>query len=258
MLDDKMNNNFLVNFNTIYYEKIKIFWFFYNKTLFKLYLDKNSNKSSIKNFYFYSFSYNIYILNHFDENKVNKFDNKKNLNKINKMIFFSLFKLFFIKHWNIEFIFIILNIFLKSVLKKNYENLIKWIHTIIKVIPINQLKFFQNFFFILFEFKFKNFLNLSNIFENYLKKLITYLSRIYKHCQYIKYFFFFVFKLNKKSNKMTKLYLYGYWILKNVKNLIIRKQKIFFEIKKINNIQILYSTSKLTNQKYIIIKRIFI
>ena len=57
---------------------------------------------------------------------------------------------------------------------------------------------------------------------------------------------------------MTKLYLYGYWILKNVKNLIIRKQKIFFEIKKINNIQILYSTSKLTNQKYIIIKRIFI
>jgi hypothetical protein len=256
MLIIKKNNKFFVNLEVINYEKMAMFWFFFKKIIFKIYFKKKSYKISVKKFFLYFFSYNIFILVLFHENSAIKYNNNKIFYKIKKSLLFSVFRLFLINFWNIEFIIIILNIFIKNKKKKeNFknQNLSHSIKLFIKFTPLNQIKIFQLFF--NFLFKLQNFIDIFILFKDFFKNLINHLCKIYSYDQYIKYFFSYIFNLFKTTNKEKNFCLYSLIFLKNIKNLLLKKNKNFIQFKRITNIMILYPNLKFLNNKYTIITR---
>nr|UXY87577.1 hypothetical protein CcurKRNrm1_p047 [Cryptomonas curvata] len=263
ILTMKKKNKFFVNLEMTNYEKTAMFWFFFIKAMFKIYLDKKYNKNSLKNFYIYLFYYNIHILVIFNKNNAIEFNQNKKFFKIDKMVLFSSFKLFLINYWNIEFVNMILNTFAKIKTKKRIgfskKNLVdEFLNNLnkifIKITPLNQLKLFQ--LFVCFLFEYENSVTIFIIFKHFLKKLMKYLTKIYLYNQYTKYLFSLIFKVLKKTNYTRKFNLYNCTFLKIVKILIPKKNKSLFQFKKITNVIILCPNFKFLDQKYNIITRV--
>nr|UXY88076.1 hypothetical protein Cry52Nrm1_p052 [Cryptomonas curvata] len=256
---------FFINFEKFNYEKTAMFWFFLQKLCLVIFIEKNYNEKNLKNFFVYSFSYNISILLAFKGNITTDIKNKKKFNKNNLMVLFSTFKLFLVKYWNIELITIVFSIFFKKItsnqniffLKDNNkkEKIFKWIALFIKTTPVNQIKIFQICINFLFKCQRKYCFIFSIMGEKFLKNLIVYLSKNYTDCEYSRYLFYITIKSIESIRRLKKIYTYKYTILKNVKKLIKKKKKSISIVSKIKFICIIWEKCRKQKKKYNLLNR---
>jgi hypothetical protein len=253
----KNKKHFEENFKKNNFEKIFTIYYLFEKKNINRYFGRFSTNFNFYVFFFSFFLYNI-IISKIIENRQTGVLKTLKTKQIDNMTFFLTIKIYKFLNWNIELINTIENIFLKELgpLQKKTKNefISKYVYSLIRNIPVNQIKIFQNFFYfnekkyfyVLFEPEKKTFM-----------KLASYVSRINLYFDFGKYINWIIINMINNVNKSFKNNKYKLKILENVKrNVIInKKKKDIHPLINLSYIIFIFKKYKKQKQIYNIIKR---